>query len=111
LKPSHAKGFPVIESSQGGERPDHEEAPQQLGRASTGNGLMFDSLFPLQSGGLNRPLDFFGIHFDLTLPNNPSVLVNGDSSFDLFFSDNNPSARFGNWARIPQDIVPEGTTP
>lgn len=85
------------------------EAPQQLGRSSTGNGLMFDSLFPLQSGGLNRPLDFFGIHFDLTLPNNPSVLVNGDSSFDLFFSDNNPSARFGNWARIPQDIVPEGT--
>ena len=85
------------------------EAPQQLGSASNGSGLMFASLFPLQSGGLNRPLDFFGIHFDLTLPDNPSVLISANSSFELFFSDNNPSARFGIGPGIPLDIIPEGT--
>ena len=44
------------------------QAPQPLGSASTGSGLMFASLFPLQGSALTRPLDFFGIHFDLTLP-------------------------------------------
>jgi hypothetical protein len=83
------------------------EAPQQLGSASNGSGLMFASLFPLQSSGLTPPLDFFGIHFDLILPNNPSVSISANSSFDLFFSDKNPSARFGIGPGIPQDIVPE----
>jgi hypothetical protein len=83
------------------------EAPQQLGSASNGSGLMFASLFPLQSSGLTPPLDFFGIHFDLTLPNNPSISISANSSFDLFFSDNNPSARFGIGPGIPQNIVPE----
>lgn len=85
------------------------QSPQQLGSASNSNGVMFAGLFPLQAGGLNRPLDFFGIHFDLTLPDNPSVVLTSDSSFDLFFFDNNPSARFGVGPGIPQNIVPEGT--
>jgi hypothetical protein len=85
------------------------QTPQQLGSASTGNGVMFAGLFPLQPAGLNRPLDFFGIHFDLTLPDNPSVAITPGSSFDISFSDNNPSARFGVGPGIPQDIVPEGT--
>jgi hypothetical protein len=86
------------------------QAPQQLGSASTGNGVMFAALFPLESGGLTRPLDFFGIHFDLILPNNPSVLISANSSFDLFFANNSPSARFGIGPGIPSNIIPEGTT-
>ena len=86
------------------------QTPQQLGIASIDNGVMFAGLSPLQAAGLNRPLDFFGIHFDLTLPDNPSVAITPGSLFDIAFADNNPSARFGIGPGIPIDIVPEGTT-
>jgi len=84
------------------------QPPQLLGSADN-NGLMFAALFPLQTAGLKVPRDFAGIHFDLTLPDTPSALITTGSSFDLFFSDNNPSARFGIGPGIPRDIVPEGT--
>src|SRR5438045_6895636 len=44
------------------------QPPQQLGSAAGNNGLLAAGLFPLLPGDLSRPLDFFGIHFDLTLP-------------------------------------------
>ena len=54
---------------------------------------------------LPRPLDFFGIHFDLTFPDkdNPAVQVIG-GEFGLF---SNPGAGFGVGPGIPQDIVPD----
>ena len=38
------------------------QQPQQLGSASGDNGLLAAGLFPLLSGDLSRPLDFFGVH-------------------------------------------------
>jgi hypothetical protein len=89
----------------------HElQSPQMLGSASSSSGTMFAGLFPLQSGNVSRPLDFFGIHFDLTLPNNPSVMLAEGSTFDLSFSENNANARFGIGPGIPQDIVPDAAS-
>src|SRR5882762_5849 len=53
------------------------QTPQNLGSASRDDGSMFAALFPLSSGQLHKPLDFFGIHYDLTLPTNSSVAVIG----------------------------------
>src|SRR5438270_7804891 len=54
------------------------QQPQQLGSASGNNGLLAAGLFPLLPGDLQRPLDFFGIHFDLTLPTNRFVVITGE---------------------------------
>jgi hypothetical protein len=61
-----------------------------VGRADSSNGGTFLGLFPLfaDSSGtpdnsLSFPLDFYGVHFTFTLPNDPSVNVIG-SDFSLF---------------------------
>ena len=79
------------------------------GRAS-GHDLLTIGFFPLlkaENGTPNtdlaRPLDFFGIHLDLTFPDkdNPSIRVIGGE----FGLSSNPG--FGVGPGIPQDIVPD----
>ena len=81
------------------------------GRAS-GNDLLTIGFFPLlkdENGTPNtdlaRPLDFFGIHLNLTFPDkdNPSIQVIG-GEFGLF---SNPDAVFGVGPGVPRDIVPD----
>ncbi len=81
------------------------------GSASGDDGSMSLSLFSLvkdQNGTPNdelpRPLDFYGIHYDLTLPvADSSVLVTG-GQFGLF---SNPGQGFGIGPGVPRDIVPD----
>ena len=79
------------------------QQPQQLGSASGDNGLLAAGLFPLLAGDLSRPLDFFGVHFDLTLPTSPLIVITGEDF--LFKSGGN--APFGVGPGVPADIVPE----
>jgi len=80
------------------------QPPQQLGSASGDNGLLAAGLFPLLPGDLSRPLDFFGIHFDLTLPVSPSLSITGEE----FLFKSNGNAPFGVGPGVPSDIVPDG---
>jgi hypothetical protein len=86
---------------------DHQgnpmQQPQQLGSSSGNNGLLAAGLFPLLPGDLSRPLDFFGIHFDLTLPMSPFVLVTGED----FLLTSDSGAPFGVGPGVPSDIVPD----
>jgi len=79
---------------------------------ASGHDLLSIGLFPLlkdkngtPNNDLPRPLDFFGIHFDLTFPDahNESIQVIG-GEFGLF---SNPGAVFGVGPGIPRDIVPD----
>jgi hypothetical protein len=81
------------------------------GRAA-GDDLLTIGLFPLlkdkngtPNNDLPRPLDFFGVHFDLTFPDthNPSIHVTG-GEFGLF---SNPGEKFGLGPGVPHDIVPD----
>jgi hypothetical protein len=81
------------------------DAPQVLGIASGNNGSMAAGLFPLLGGGLQRPLDFFGVHFDLILPNNPSVAITS-SDFGLL---SDAGAPFGIGPGVPPDITTPDT--
>ena len=80
------------------------QQPQQLGSASGDNGLLAAGLFPLLPGDLSRPLDFFGLHLDLTLPMSPLVVITGE---DFLFKSNGDGP-FGVGPGVPRDIVPEG---
>jgi hypothetical protein len=86
---------------------DHQgnpmQPPQQLGSASGNNGLIAAGLFPLLPGDLSRPVDFFGIHFDLTLPVSPSVVITSED----FLLKSDPGAPFGVGPGVPSDIVPD----
>ena len=76
------------------------QSPQQLGIASKDN-LLGAGLLPLLPGDLQRPLDFFGIHFDLTLPLDQFVSITGEQ-FSLLSDRNHP---FGIGPGVPIDIV------
>jgi hypothetical protein len=78
------------------------DQPQQLGSAS-GDGWLAAGLFPLLPEDLQRPRDFFGIHFDLTLPVSSSISITGEEF--LFSSDRN--GPFGVGPGVPRDIVPD----
>jgi hypothetical protein len=78
------------------------QQPQELASAS-GNGSMAAGLFPLLSGGLQRPIDFFGIHVDLMLPADSPISVTGGEL--ALMSD--IGAPFGVGPGVPRDIVPE----
>jgi hypothetical protein len=84
---------------------------QDLGSASSDDASLSVGLFPFFSGELNTPLDFFGVHFDLTLPNltpaNPSLVVTG-GEFELIASGINGDDVFGVGPGVPRDIVPDG---
>ena len=79
------------------------ETPQDLGSASSNNGSLHAGLFPFFSGELNSPLDFFGVHFDITLPNRPWLTITG-SDFGLI---SDPGHVFGIGPGVPPDIVPD----
>lgn len=81
------------------------DPPQVLGSASGTDGSMAAGLFPLLTGGLQRPLDFFGVHLDLILPNNPSVAITS-SDFRLL---SDPGAPFGIGPGVPPDITAPDT--
>jgi len=78
--------------------------------SASGPDLLTIGLFPLlkdingtPNDDLTRPLDFFGVHFDLILPNNPSVAITS-SDFELV---SNPGEPFGIGPGVPRDIVPD----
>jgi hypothetical protein len=73
------------------------EPPQTLGSASSNDGSMTVGLF----SQVNRPIDFYGVHYDLTFPTNPAVVTGGQ--FRLV-SDSGP---FGLGPGLPTDIVPD----
>jgi hypothetical protein len=73
------------------------EPPQTLGSASSNDGSMTVGLLPQ----VNRPIDFYGVHYDLTFPTNPEVVTGGQ--FRLV-SDSGP---FGLGPGLPTDIVPD----
>jgi len=77
--------------------------PQLLGSASGDNGSLAAGLFPLLPGDVQRPLDFFGVHFDLTLPASLSTSITGEKF--MFKSQGN--GPFGVGPGIPSDIVPD----
>jgi hypothetical protein len=77
--------------------------PEDLGRASDNHGSMHVGLFPFFSGELNTPVDFFGIHFDLILPDHPWVTITG-GEFGLI---SEPGRVFGIGPGVPPDIVPD----
>jgi hypothetical protein len=77
------------------------DSAQDLGSASGDDGSMAAGLFPLFGSGLPRPSDFFGVHLDLTLPNNPSVAITS-SGFTLLSDSGFP---FGVGPGIPPDIT------
>lgn len=81
------------------------EPPQDLGSAS-GTHAMSVALFPLASTDLHKPLDFFGVHLDLTLPFDTSVTVTG-GRFRLLAAGVNEEDRFGIGPGLPTDIIPE----
>jgi len=81
---------------------------QALGSASGHHGSMHVELFPLLSGQLQKPLDFFGVHYDLTLPDVPAVTISG-ADFQLVAAGVNQEDRFGIGPGVPLDIVPEGS--
>jgi VPDSG-CTERM motif len=74
------------------------EAPETLGSASSSTGSMTLGLI---SPTVGRPIDFYGVHLDLTFPTNPAVVIGGQ--FRLF-SDTGP---FGIGPGLPTDIVPD----
>jgi len=65
--------------------------------------LLAAGLLPLLPGDLQRPLDFFGIHFDLTLPLDQFASITGEQ-FSLMSEPNYP---FGVGPDVPLDIVPD----
>ena len=77
------------------------QQPQRLGRASGDNGLLGAGLLPLLAEDLPRPLDFFGIHFDLKLPPNSSISITSEEF--LLMSD----SPFGVGPGVPRDFVPD----
>ena len=84
------------------------EAPMDLGSASRNDGSLAAGLYPLLPGDLQRPLDFFGIHFDLTLPFAPSVSITSEQ-FRLRSDVDGP---FGVGPGVPRDIfVPDTADP
>jgi len=76
--------------------------------SASGNSLLGIGLFPLlkdingtPNNDLPRPLDFSGIHFDLTLPLDQFVSITGEQ-FSLISDRNHP---FGIGPGVPIDIV------
>jgi len=76
-----------------------------VGRSSSSNGSTGIGLFPLladangtPNSSLTFPLDFYGVHFDFTLPNDPLVNVTGG---DLTFFGAGPNSQFAVGPHVP----------
>ncbi len=77
-----------------------------LGSASGNDGSLTVGMFPLISGAVSRPLDFFGLHFDLQLPSDRSISITG-GQLELTTSGGRPTDKFGVGPGVPADIVPD----
>ncbi len=77
-----------------------------LGSASPDDGSISVGLFPLLSGATGTPLDFYGIHFELILPDNASIFVTG-GTLDFRTAGAGPNDVFGIGPGVPVDIVPD----
>jgi hypothetical protein len=107
--PPGGSGFAGFPSGMGNlvDRHFHPLQPaQDLGRSAGDDGSLTVGLFSLKDEGLHRPLDFFGVHFDLTLPENASFSVM-DAEFRLVTSGIGRDDVFGIGPGVPRDIVPE----
>lgn len=86
------------------------QSPETLGAASGDDASLSVGLLPLLSGPLQRPVDFFGVHLDMTLPDltqtNPSLIIIG-GEFELIASHINGDDLFGVGPGVPPDIVPD----
>jgi hypothetical protein len=80
-------------------------SPIGLGSAA-GNGSMLVLMLPLLSGQFSTPLDFFGVHTDLTLPDASSIVITG-GNFELISGTTDSRDVFGIGPGVPRDIVPE----
>jgi len=83
------------------------------GSASGSDGSLILGFFPLlkdkdgtHNTDLLRPFDFYGIHYDLILPNvnDPSIIFVTTGQFTLF---SDPGGPFGIGPGLPADIVPD----
>ncbi len=83
---------------------DPLHTPQSLGRVSSSDAWMCAGLFPLWSGEVQTPFDGYGVHYDLTLPVNPSVEVTGAQLRLFAYGGEGP---FGIGPGLPQNIVPD----
>lgn len=80
--------------------------------SAAGKGLLNIGLFPLlkdkdgtPNDQLQRPFDFYGVHYDIAFPSNPSVEV---TSGQFLLSANSAFSPFGiGPGNIPTDIVPD----
>jgi len=76
------------------------------GSASSDAGDLFIGLFPLvkdngtPNTNLHRPFDFYDVHFDITLPDNPSFFITG-ADLTLFSGSNQPIQGFGIGPVVP----------
>jgi hypothetical protein len=77
------------------------------GSASSDAGDLFIGLFPLvkddngtPNTNLHRPFDFYDVHFDITLPDNPSFFITG-ADLTLFSGSNQPIQGFGIGPFVP----------
>lgn len=82
------------------------------GSASGSDGSLSLGLYPLlkdkngtHNDDLLRPFDFYGVHYDLMLPdvNNPSIHL----TIGQFILSSDPGGVFGIGPGLPADIVPE----
>ncbi|MBV9010248.1 MAG: hypothetical protein JO354_13960 [Verrucomicrobia bacterium] len=80
--------------------------PQFLGSASGNDGSMSAGMFPLLSGEFAPPLDFYGTHFNLLLPNSPRVTITG-GELQLLTPGEVPNDVFGIGPGVPANIVPD----
>jgi hypothetical protein len=73
------------------------ESAETLGRTSSSSAMPVGLISPTAG----RPIDFYGVHLDLTFPTNPAVVTAGQ--FRLL-SNTGP---FGIGPGLPADIVPD----
>jgi hypothetical protein len=84
-----------------------------FGRAMSSSGEIIGGLFPgmMEDGSSNgeldtRPFDFYGVHYEFSLPVNAGIVVTS-ATFNVYMSSNQI---LGVGPNIPTDIVPEPST-
>jgi hypothetical protein len=78
--------------------------PQDLGSAASSDAWICAALYPLWSNELAAPTDSYGVHYDLTLPNNPQVMV---TAATLRLQAAGSAGPFGIGPDLPANIVPD----
>lgn len=81
-------------------------SPDFLGSAAGDDGSMAVALLPLSSRQFSKPLDFYGVHTSLTLPDVSSVMITG-GEFQLISAGAYGRDVFGVGPGVPSNIVPE----